>query len=66
MLTDLFGSIYTLRRDFIVGYFFHMAMANRGCTLGIATNAFNLQEKGDHCVAYGSVENYATPFMNVT
>ena len=43
-LTDLFGSMYTLKRDFIVGYFFPMAMANRGCTFGIATKAFNLKQ----------------------
>ena len=39
--------MYTLKRDFIVGYFFHIAMANRGCTFGIATKAFNLITKRD-------------------
>lgn len=31
-----------LNRAFIVGYFFHIAMAYRGCTFGIDTKAFNL------------------------
>lgn len=31
-----------LKRDFMVGYFFHIAIAYRGCTFGIATKAFNL------------------------
>ena len=35
--------MYTLKRDFMVGYFFHIAIANRGCTFGIATKAFNLK-----------------------
>lgn len=28
-----------------MGYFFHIAIANRGCTFGIATKAFNLDAK---------------------
>lgn len=45
ILTDFVGSIYTVKSDFMVGYFFHIAMAARGCTFGIAINAFNLQGK---------------------
>lgn len=50
-LTDIFGSMYTLKRDFMVGYFFPIAIANRGCTFGIATKAFNLDEETN--VRYG-------------
>lgn len=35
----------------MVGYFFPIAIANRGCTFGIATKAFNLDEETD--VRYG-------------
>jgi hypothetical protein len=36
------GSIYTFRRDLMVLYFFQIARANLGWTLGIAIRAFIL------------------------
>lgn len=43
-LTDLFGSMYAFKRDLIVGYFFQMAIAYLGCTLGMDISAFNLHK----------------------
>ena len=43
-LTVLLGSIYTFRRDLIVPYFFVIARANLGWTLGIAIRDMNLSQ----------------------
>lgn len=45
ILTDIFGSMYTFKSDLMVGYFFQIATAYRGCTLGIATRAFSLRNR---------------------
>jgi hypothetical protein len=42
VLTDLLGFMQTLKIDFMAGYFFHIAITNRGWTFGIANKAFNL------------------------
>lgn len=36
----------------MVGYFFQIAIANRGCTLGIATRAFNLVMQAKVTIGY--------------
>lgn len=36
----------------MVGYFFQIAIANRGCTLGIATKAFNLVMQAKVTISY--------------
>jgi hypothetical protein len=43
-LTVLLGSIYTFRRDLMVRYFFQIAWANLGWTLGIASRDMNLSQ----------------------
>lgn len=53
VLTDFFGSMYTFKRDLIVGYFFQMATACLGCTLGMAISAFNLAKQSDSEIRAG-------------
>jgi len=36
----------------MVGYFFQIAIANRGCTLGMATKAFNLVMQAKVTISY--------------
>jgi hypothetical protein len=41
----------------MVGYFFQIAIANRGCTLGIATKAFNLPMQAKVTISYNVVSS---------
>jgi hypothetical protein len=41
----------------MVGYFFQIAIANRGCTLGIATKAFNLLMQAKVTISYNVVSS---------